>query len=356
MQPFVPSAMPHPIPQGASLPHPETLLAPQAAIDVSFIIPVYNEVENVDALIREVAQTGYRLNRSFEIVIVDDGSKDGTVTALRHLAEEFPQLNIVCLKRNYGQTAATSAGFHHARGKYFVTLDGDLQNDPAQVPEIIQMLEDENLDIVCGWRKHRQDKALTRKLPSMIANRIIGSTTGVKIHDYGCSLKVYRSEVAKEVPLYGEMHRFIPALASIDGAVIKEIPVNHRPRIAGTSKYGLSRTFKVVLDLMTVLFLKRFLTRPLQLFGRMGLTFLFGGSLLLVYLMVDKLLFHHDIGTRPLLTLGVLLFITGIQLISTGLIAEIQSRTYFESQNKQIFKVREVIQATQNNLNTSTSQ
>jgi glycosyltransferase involved in cell wall biosynthesis len=331
----------------------------KAAIDVSFIIPVYNEVENVDALIREVAQTGYKLNRSFEIVIVDDGSRDGTVAALRHLAEEFPQLNIVCLKRNYGQTAATSAGFHHARGKYFVTLDGDLQNDPAQVPEIIQMLEDENLDIVCGWRKHRQDKALTRKLPSMIANRIIGATTGVRIHDYGCSLKVYRSEVAKEVPLYGEMHRFIPALASIDGAVIKEVPVNHRPRIAGTSKYGLSRTFKVVLDLLTVLFLKRFLTRPLQLFGRIGLSFLTGGSLLLAYLMIDKLIFQHDIGSRPLLTLGMLMFITGIQLISTGLIAEVQARTYFESQNKQIFKVREVIQAVQDrgdHLSPATAQ
>ena len=329
---------------------PDVMRAPKASIDVSFIIPVYNEVENVDALIREVAQTGYRLNRSFEIVIVDDGSKDGTVTALRHLAEEFPQLRIVCLKRNYGQTPATSAGFHYARGKYFVTLDGDLQNDPAQVPEIIAMLEAENLDIVCGWRKHRQDKALTRKLPSMIANRIIGSTTGVKIHDYGCSLKVYRAEVAKEVPLYGEMHRFIPALASIDGAVIKEVPVNHRPRIAGTSKYGLSRTFKVVLDLLTVLFLKRFLTRPLQLFGRMGLTFLFLGGLVLTYLMFDKILFGHNIGTRPLLPLGVLMFITGIQLISTGLIAEIQARTYFESQNKPIFKVREVIQHAPENL------
>jgi len=342
--------MMYPLPSVSHPSFPESYTDPafseHPVIDVSFIIPVFNEVENVDALIREVAQTGARLNRSFEIVIVDDGSKDGTVTALEHLCTKFPQLKVVCLKRNYGQTAATSAGFHHARGKYFVTLDGDLQNDPAQVPEIIDMLELENLDIICGWRKHRQDKALTRKLPSMIANRIIGATTGVKIHDYGCSLKVYRAEVAREVPLYGEMHRFIPALASIDGAVIKEVPVNHRPRVAGTSKYGLSRTFKVVLDLLTVLFLKRFLTRPLQLFGRLGLSFLLAGSLLLAYLMVDKIFFHHNIGNRPLLTLGVLLFITGIQLISTGLIAEIQSRTYFESQNKQIFKVREVLQAT----------
>lgn len=313
-------------------------------VDVSFIIPVYNEVDNVDALIREVAQTGYRLNRSFEMVLVDDGSKDGTVQALRHLSDEFPQLRVVCLKRNFGQTAATAAGFRYAQGKYFVTLDGDLQNDPAQVPEIIDMLEAENLDIVCGWRKHRQDKALTRKLPSMIANRIIGASTGVKIHDYGCSLKVYRAEVAKEVPLYGEMHRFIPALASIDGAVIKEVPVNHRPRVAGTSKYGLSRTFKVILDLLTVLFLKRFLTRPLHMFGRAGFAFFFVGALILGSLVVDKLFFGHDIGTRPLLLLGVLMFLTGIQLISTGMIAEIQARTYFESQDKPIYKVREVIQ------------
>ncbi|WP_303672983.1 glycosyltransferase family 2 protein [Vampirovibrio chlorellavorus] len=313
-------------------------------VDVSFIIPVYNEVDNVDALIREVAQTGYRLNRSFEMVLVDDGSRDGTVQALRHLSDEFPQLRVVCLKRNFGQTAATAAGFRYAQGKYFVTLDGDLQNDPAQVPEIIDMLEAENLDIVCGWRKHRQDKALTRKLPSMIANRIIGASTGVKIHDYGCSLKVYRAEVAKEVPLYGEMHRFIPALASIDGAVIKEVPVNHRPRVAGTSKYGLSRTFKVILDLLTVLFLKRFLTRPLHMFGRAGFAFFFVGALILGSLVVDKLLFGHDIGTRPLLLLGVLMFLTGIQLISTGMIAEIQARTYFESQDKPIYKVREIIQ------------
>lgn len=320
------------------------LSAQTTEVDVSFIIPVYNEVENVDALIREVAQTGAKLNRSYEMVIVDDGSKDGTVQALRHLSQEFPQLRVVCLKRNFGQTAATSAGFRYARGKYFVTLDGDLQNDPAQVPEIVDMLEHENLDIICGWRKHRQDKALTRKLPSLIANRIIGATTGVKIHDYGCSLKVYRADVAREVPLYGEMHRFIPALASIDGAIIKEVPVNHRPRIAGESKYGLSRTFKVILDLMTVLFLKRFLTRPLHVFGRAGIAFLGVGILILFYLTIDKFLLHHDIGSRPLLTTGVLMFITGIQLISTGLIAEIQARTYFESQDKPIFKVREVIQ------------
>jgi glycosyltransferase involved in cell wall biosynthesis len=332
-------------PSSYRLSEPNYLPETPALVDVSFIIPVYNEVENVDALVREVMATGYKLNgRSFEILIVDDGSKDGTIQALRHLSDEFPQLRVVCLKRNFGQTAATSAGFRYARGKYFVTLDGDLQNDPAQVPEIIDMIEAENVDIVCGWRKNRQDKALTRKLPSMIANRIIGATTGVKIHDYGCSLKVYRAEVAREVPLYGEMHRFIPALASIDGAIIKEVPVNHRARVAGESKYGLSRTFKVILDLLTVLFLRRFITRPLHMFGRVGFGFFFVGTLILTYLVLDKLLMQHDIGSRPLLTLGVLMFITGIQLISTGLIAEIQARTYFESQDKPTFKVREIIQ------------
>ncbi len=313
-------------------------------VDVSFIIPVYNEVENIEALVKEVAETGDRLNRSYEIVIVDDGSKDGTAEGLKELSRFYPSLRVIRLKRNYGQTPATAAGFANARGRYFVTLDGDLQNDPAQVPELIDMLEAEGLDIICGWRKNRQDKALTRKLPSMIANRIIGASTGVKIHDYGCSLKVYRAEVAREVPLYGEMHRFIPALASIDGAIIKEVPVNHRARVAGESKYGLSRTFKVILDLLTVVFLRRFLTRPLHMFGRAGLLFFLTGAVISLYLAVDKLALGHDIGHRPLLMLGVLLILTGVHLISTGLIAEIQVRTYFESQKKQIFKVREVIE------------
>lgn len=318
-------------------------LSDENSIAVSFIIPVYNEVDNVVPLVKEVTETGERLKRSFEIVIIDDGSTDGTVAKLRQLAVSHKHLQVVCLKRNFGQTAATAAGFAHARGKYFVTLDGDLQNDPANVPELIDMMEAEDLDIISGWRKNRQDKALTRKLPSMIANWIIGESTGVKIHDNGCSLKVYRSEVARGVPLYGEMHRFIPALASIDGAVIKEVPVAHRPRVAGVSKYNLSRTFKVILDLMTVLFMKRFFTRPLHMFGRAGLTLFALGAIINLYLVWDKLVLGDSIGGRPLLILGALLVLTGIQLISTGLIAEIQVRTYFESQQKPIYKVREVI-------------
>lgn len=314
-------------------------------IEVSIIIPVYNELENVDNLLKEVHQAGMALERPYEIILVDDGSTDGTVMRLRKLAKQYPTLRVVCLKRNYGQTAATSAGFSAARGQYIVTLDGDLQNDPADVPRLINQLEQEGLDIISGWRKNRQDKAVTRKLPSMIANYLIGRTTGVKIHDYGCSLKVYRAEVAKEVPLYGEMHRFIPALASIDGATIKEVVVNHRPRTAGQSKYNLSRTFKVILDLMTVLFMKRFFTRPLHMFGRLGFGCLFAGALILGLLVVEKFMYQHDIGTRPLLMLGTLLILTGIQFFSTGLIAEIQVRTYFESQNKPIYKVKEIIES-----------
>ncbi len=315
---------------------PITLGSPE----VSYIIPVLNEEENVGPLIAEVFASGQRLNRPFEMIVVDDGSTDATVARLRAL--NVPELRVVSLKRNFGQTAATAAGFAHARGQIIVTLDGDLQNDPADVPALVARLEAENIDIISGWRKNRQDKALTRKLPSMIANWLIGLSTGVHIHDYGCSLKVYRAEVAKDVPLYGEMHRFIPALASIDGAVIEEVPVNHRARTRGKSKYNLSRTFKVMLDLLTVLFMKRFFTRPIHVFGRIGLFCLAVGLLLYGVLFYDKFVMGYTIGTRPMLMIGTLLILSGIQWISTGLIAEIQVRTYFESQKKPIYKVKAV--------------
>lgn len=317
-------------------------------VDVSFIAPVFNEEDNVRPLVEELHRVGSSMSRSFEIVLVDDGSRDETVPRLQQLIAEYPQLRVVCLKRNFGQTPATAAGFAYAEGKYFVTLDGDLQNDPENVPELIALMESEDIDIIQGWRQNRKDNAVMRKLPSAIANWIIAKVTGVYVHDNGCSLKVYRAEVAKDVPLYGEMHRFIPALASIDGAKIKEVPVKHRERVAGTSKYGISRTFKVILDLMTVLLMKRFFTRPIHLFGRAGLGFLAVGLLTYAWLFVEKFLFMHDIGSRPLLIVGTLLIMMGIQLVSTGLVAEIQVRTYFESQRKPIYKIRGVLENANN--------
>ncbi|MEB3206561.1 MAG: glycosyltransferase family 2 protein [Vampirovibrionales bacterium] len=311
--------------------------------EVSFIVPVYNEHENAEAMVAEVMAAGESLSRPFELVVVDDGSSDSTVSVLTVLAERYANLRVVCLKRNYGQTAATAAGFAYAQGKIFVTLDGDLQNDPADAKQLINLLGDDDLDIVCGWRKDRQDKALTRVIPSKIANWLIGKSTGVQLHDYGCSLKVYRAEVAKSVPLYGEMHRFIPALASLDGARIQEVAVNHRPRLRGQSKYNLSRTFKVVLDLLTVVFFKRFFTRPLHMFGRLGMIMMALGFVSLVMLLAEKFVFGHDIGGRPLLVFSALFVLAGVQLISTGLIAEIMVRTYFESQNKPIYGVRRVL-------------
>lgn len=314
-----------------------------AAPQVSFIAPVFNEEENVAPLVAELVKVGELLNRTFEIVLVDDGSKDQTVPILKTLIPQYPMLRVVCLKRNFGQTPATAAGFAHARGEYIVTLDGDLQNDPGEVPKLIDTLEAEDVDIIQGWRQNRKDNALIRKLPSAIANWLIAKVTGVPMHDNGCSLKVYRAEVAKSVPLYGEMHRFIPALASIDGARIMEMPVQHRARTAGESKYGIGRTFKVMLDLLTVLLMKRFFTRPIHLFGRLGMLLLAASMVIGFYLLVVKFGYGQSIGDRPLLVLDGLLFLTGVQLISTGLIAEIQVRTYFESQDKPIYTVRQVL-------------
>jgi glycosyltransferase involved in cell wall biosynthesis len=317
--------------------------ASNPAIGVSFIVPVYNEEDNVRPLVEELTTVGKKLNRPYELILVDDGSKDATVMRLQALLPEFPELRVVCLKRNFGQTPATAAGFAQARGKYIVTLDGDLQNDPSEVPKLIEMMDTEEVDIIQGWRQARKDNAVMRKLPSAIANWLIAQVTGVHVHDNGCSLKVYRAEIAKDVPLYGEMHRFIPALASIDGAIIKEVPVQHRERNAGTSKYGIGRTFKVLLDLMTVLLMKRFFTRPIHLFGRAGMMLIGLASLIGLYLAYQKFWLGFSIGNRPLFVLDGLLFLTGVQLVSTGLIAEIQVRTYYESQQKPIYKIKAVL-------------
>lgn len=309
--------------------------------ELSVVIPVYNEVENVKLLASRVLNVLSCLGRPFEVIFVDDGSQDGTDGALRALSRKLPQVKAVRFRRNFGQTAALAAGFQYAAGDIIVTMDGDLQNDPEDIPKVVARLE-EGYDVVSGWRKDRQDAFLQRTLPSRIANKLISAVSGVSLHDYGCSLKAYRADIAKTLPLYGEMHRFIPALAGIEGARIAELPVLHHPRRFGKSKYNLSRTFRVVLDLMTVVFLRRFMTRPLHVFGGFGLLSLAAGFFICAYLAVDKLVFGHSIGDRPLLDLGVVLLIMGVQFISTGIIAEILIRTYFESQHKAVFRVKEL--------------
>ncbi|HEY9630390.1 MAG TPA: glycosyltransferase family 2 protein [Coleofasciculaceae cyanobacterium] len=313
-----------------------------AQLKLSIVVPVYNEVESIPRLIEAIASTLQLHHLNYEIICVDDGSTDGSGDLLRQIARDRTDLKAVLLRRNYGQTAAMAAGFNHAQGQVMITLDGDLQNDPADIPRLLEKL-DEGYDLVSGWRMQRQDAALTRLLPSKIANWLIARVTGVNIHDYGCSLKAYRSELVMDMNLYGELHRFLPALAFIEGARIAEIPVRHHARKFGQSKYGLGRTFRVVMDLFTIFFMKKFLTRPMHVFGLFGLLAMLLGVVVGVYLTFLKLTTGADIGNRPLLILAVVLFLTGIQLLSFGLLAELSMRTYHESQNRPIYRVREVI-------------
>jgi glycosyltransferase involved in cell wall biosynthesis len=322
--------------------HPELLscVRPQ----VSVVIPIYNELESTPLLVEAIATACRSANLNYEIVAVDDGSTDGTTRLLKNLAEERQDLRAVLLRRNYGQTAAMAAGFHHAQAPVIVTLDGDLQNDPADIPDLLQKL-DEGYDLVSGWRKHRQDDALTRLLPSKIANWLISNATGVNLHDYGCSLKAYRAEVVADMNLYGELHRFLPALAFIEGAKIAEIPVSHHARQFGKSKYGLDRTFRVLMDLLTIYFMRRFLTRPMHAFGWFGLSSTIVGLGIGFYLTYIKLAFGESIGNRPLLTLAVLMVLGGLELFCFGLLAELMMRTYHESQGRTIYRVREVVES-----------
>lgn len=281
------------------------------------------------------------------MIFVDDGSTDGTFELLRKLAEGDPNLKVIRFRRNFGQTPALSAGFDHAKGEIVVTMDGDLQNDPADIKRLIEKLE-EGYDVVAGWRADRKDNPLLRKLPSWLANRLIKRTTGIKLHDFGCTLRAYRREIVKDMKLYGEMHRFIPALAALVGARIAEIKVRHHPRLRGRSKYGLSRTIKVLLDLVTVNFLLRYGTRPIQIFGLIGLILGLAGFGICGYLSVGKLFFPDPykislLKHLPLLMLGVLLILLGAQFISMGLLGELIVRTYHESQNKPIYYIRETI-------------
>jgi glycosyltransferase involved in cell wall biosynthesis len=312
--------------------------------DLSIVIPVLNESPNIEKLYNELTDTLVRGGRSYEIIIVDDGSTDDTFARLAGLQARDPHLRIIRFRRNFGQTAAFAAGFAFARGRMVVTSDGDLQNDPADIQQMADKIEREGFDIVCGWRKDRKDKMVTRRVPSVLANQLISWATGVELHDYGCSLKVFRAEVVKPLRLYGEMHRFLPAIASQFGVRIAEVVVNHRARVAGASKYGLSRTIRVVLDLLTVKFLLNYSTRPLQIFGLFGLSAGVLGSVILAYLGYVRLIAHQAIGDRPLLLLGMLLVFIGVQLVTFGLLAELLARTYYESQNKPVYAIREIRQ------------
>ena len=311
-------------------------------MDLSVVIPVYNEEENVEPVIEEIRATVGSLGNSYEIVVVDDGSRDRTFDRLARLQQRDSHLNVVRLKRNFGQTAALAAGLAHAEGEVVVTMDGDGQNDPADIPALLAKLSEGN-DFVAGWRFNRKDPFVGRRLPSLIANRLISSTTQVKLHDYGCTLKAMRKDVAKNLKLYGEMHRFIPVIAYERGAMIAELKVNHRPRLRGESKYSVTRTLRVVLDLLTVKFLLSYATRPLHIFGLIGFVTGGIGFLIALYLSYEKLWYSVAIGGRPLLLLAVLLLFIGFQFITLGLLVEMLARTYHESQDRPVFVVREIL-------------
>jgi glycosyltransferase involved in cell wall biosynthesis len=314
------------------------------AVELSIVIPLFNEEESVEPLYAQLQEALESLERNYEIIVVDDGSTDRSFELLKGLHVRDKRLKVIRFRRNFGQTAAFAAGFEHAQGQVVVTMDADLQNDPADIPRLLEKLE-EGYDVVSGWRVERWKSAwLTRRLPSVVANRLISETTGVHLHDYGCSLKAYRSEVVKNINLYGELHRFIPAMASWMGVSVTEIPVHYQPRQFGRSKYGLSRTIKVVLDLLTVRFLLSYATRPIHIFGSLGLAMSGLGGILGLYLSVVKLALGQDIGSRPLLLLAILLMVLGVQMITMGLLGELVVRTYHESQGKRIYVVREILE------------
>ena len=309
---------------------------------VSIIIPVFNEVDAIEKLVANIQNLrNLGLDFEYEIIIVDDGSTDGTGSTLKEIKLTNQNLHVVSLARNYGQSTALQAGFDHSTGDVLITMDGDLQNDPADIPKIIDVLKNNHeIDLVAGWRKDRQDSILNRKLPSMFANYLISYTTGIKLRDYGCSLKGYRRELVSKFRLYGEMHRFIPAIAAEVGAKIIEIPVKHHPRITGKSKYGIDRTLRVILDLIWIQFSRRYMHRPIHAFGGIGLTMLSAGLLIFLWLFFEKILFGNEIGTRPLLTLGLLLTLLGTQLLAVGLLGELLIRIYHEPSGRKQYQIK----------------
>ena len=317
--------------------------------ELSIVIPLYNEAENVEPLYAELSSALDAIGRSYEVVVVDDGSRDDSFARLREVHCRDPRWRIIRFRRNFGQSAGFAAGFDAARGQVVVTSDADLQNDPRDIARLLDKL-DEGYDIVSGWRANRKEPFLSRRLPSMMANRMISGATHVVLHDYGCSLKAYRSEVVKNIRLYGELHRFIPALASWMGVTVAETAVNDRKRQFGKSKYGISRTFRVLLDLLTVRFMLGYSTRPLHVFGGLGLASFMAGILIGLYLTFVKFALGQNIGSRPLLLLGVLLLLLGVQMTGMGLLAEMITRTYHESQDKLIYAVREVLDGEEDDI------
>jgi glycosyltransferase involved in cell wall biosynthesis len=313
----------------------ETMISPL----ISVVVTVYNEEENVRPLLLKLHSALEGLD--YEIIYVDDGSRDGTLSALH--AESHPRLKVVEFRKNFGQSLALMAGIDTAGGHFIATMDGDLQNDPADIPAMLDLAQKENWDMVAGNRANRQDKVLLRKIPSAIANLLIRNLSGVHLKDYGCALKIFRADLAKELGLYGELHRFIPVLASLEGAKITQVDVKHHPRTAGKSKYGINRTFKVVSDLLLMLFFKKYMQKPMHLFGNVGVLLFALGAIINIYLGILKLL-GQDIWGKPLLILGLMLFIGGIQFITIGIVVEIQMRTYFESQQKKPYRIRKIHQ------------
>jgi len=313
-------------------------------LDLSLVIPVYNEAENLEILYREIKSSCENLGKSYEVIFIDDGSTDDSALVLTNIWKQYPAIKIIKLRKNFGQTAALSAGFDHSRGEVIITLDADLQNDPADFGLLIKKIE-EGYDIASGWRVKRKDKLFSRRLPSSTANWLISAITRVKLHDYGCTLKAFRKEVLKSINLYGEMHRFIPAIASQMGVSIAEVKVNHRPRRFGKSKYSMLRFVKVMLDLLTVKFFLTYSTRPLQIFGIFGIASGSVGGVMALYLSYRRLILLESIANRPLLFLAILLIVIGFQFITLGLLAEILVRTYHESLEKRIYYIREIIES-----------
>ncbi len=307
---------------------------------VSVVVPIYNEEESIPHLYQRLTEALEELGKPYEIIAADDGSRDQSFVLLSEIAARDSRWHVVRFRRNFGQTAAFSAGFDRARAPVVITIDADLQNDPKDIGKLLNKI-DQGFDVVSGWRERRQDPFLNRRLPSIIANRLISWATGVYLHDYGCSLKAYRTDVVRGIRLYGELHRFIPAIASWQGIAVAEIPVNHEARRFGSSKYGISRTLRVILDLLTVRFLLSYGTRPMQIFGLIGLIATMLGILIGVYLSWIKIMYGAAIADRPLLLLAVLMIVLGVQFISMGLIGELIVRTYYETQSKPIYVVRE---------------